>query len=116
MFRVIEDPQWDEAVPVAAPDGSVQELATRFRAVPLAELRAVEAGEATLPELLERAVVGFSDLADASGDPVDPAEWRGRVLALPWVQTALYRHYSLALYRARAGNSAPSAGTGQPAG
>lgn len=116
MFKVIEDLTFRRAVPVEAPDGRVQELATVFRAVPIATLRAYDRQEIETDELLELIVVDFEDLADASGEPVSGPEWRRKLLDLPWVQTALYRAYLPAVSGARAGNSAPSAGTGQPAG
>ncbi len=118
MFRVIEDPQFVEEVPVQVPDGSgwrEETLRTRFRALTVTEMDMLEAdGGATA--VLDRAVVGFEDLADAAGQPVDGSgEWRARLLEYAFVRTALIRVFYSAQAGLRAGNSGPSAAPGRGA-
>lgn len=79
MFRVIEDPQFVEDVKVDVPDGSgwrSQVLRTRFRALKVADMETLEE-DGGARALLDRAVVGFEDLVDDAGSPVDgTGEWR----------------------------------------
>lgn len=117
MFKVTTDLTFRRRVPIVQPDGSEQELATVFRALPRATLAQFDAGELDTAELLDRAVVDFEELVDVAGEPVSGPEWRARVLEdMGWVQPQLFRAYLEALAGVRAGNSAPSAGTGRPAG
>lgn len=115
MFKVIDDPQFVEDVKVDTPDGSgwqQQILRTRFRAVPASEIEALdEAGGAIA--ILERVVIGFEDLADALGKPLDgEGEWRAKLLDLPYVRLPLLRHFYAAQAGVRLGNSGPSAAPG----
>lgn len=117
MFKVIADLTFRRDVTVAQPDGTDQVLTTVFRALPRDTLAAFDAHEIDARELLERAVVDFEGLVDPEGTPVSGPEWRAKVLDdMPWTQPALFRAFLDAMAGVRAGNSAPSAGTGQPAG
>lgn len=115
MFRVIEDPQFVEDVKVDVPDGSgwrSQVLRTRFRALKVADMETLEE-DGGARALLDRAVVGFEDLVDDAGSPVDgTGEWRVRLLEYAFIRTALIRAYYVAQAGLRAGNSAPSAAPG----
>lgn len=116
MFKVIEDPQFVAEVPVDVPDGegwTTRMLRTRFRALPVSELRAVESGELSADDMIERAVVGFENLTDEAGAPLDgTGAWRDRMLEWPFVRMPLLRAYRRALVEERLGNSAPSEGGG----
>lgn len=123
MFKVIEDPQFEEDVTVETPDGAgwiEQRLRTRFRVLPLDELTALDQGDGTgragVEAILERAVIGFSGLVDEKGETLDGfGAWRGKLLQLPHVRIALLRGYAAAVARVSLGNSASSAAAGRPA-
>ncbi|MFN3971244.1 MAG: hypothetical protein ACK4L4_07720 [Gemmobacter sp.] len=120
MFKVIEDPQFVADVDVPVPDGTGwtrEVLRTRFRALPLSELAALDDdGGANIADVLERVVVEFLDVVAADGTPLDGAgEWRARLLDFAFVRMALLRGYSAAMVEARLGNSEPSAASGRPA-
>lgn len=107
MFKVVDDPQFVEDVKVNTPDGSgwqQQILRTRFRAVPVSDLEALnEAGGAVA--VLDRIVVGFEDLADAQDKPLDgEGEWRAKLLDLAYVRLPLIKHFYDAHAGVRLGN------------
>lgn len=115
MFKVIDNPEFVEDVPVDVPDGTGWRkdlLRTRFRALTVSDVNAlVEDGGVNA--LLDRAVVGFEDLADESGKPVPgDGEWREKLLEYAFVRVALIRRYHDAQAGVRLGNSAPSAAPG----
>ena len=120
MFRVIEDPQFTVDVPVDLPDGdgwNSQMLRTRFRALPISELNAIdEAGGDTVMAFLDRAVVAFEGLVGVDGEQLDGrGEWRARLLEFAYVRSALVRGYYAGQSGARAGNSDPSVAPGRGA-
>lgn len=112
MFKVIEDPQFVEDVAVEVPDGSgwrKEVLRTRFRALKVSDMETLEE-DGGARALLDRAVVGFEDLADEAGKPVDgDGEWRARLLEYAFIRTALIKAYYVAQAGLRLGNSGPSA-------
>lgn len=118
MFRVIEDPQFVEDVRVEVPDGDgwrQEVLRTRFRALKVSDVNAL-AEDGGVNALLDRAVVGFEDLADADGRPVPgDGEWRDRLLDYAFVRIALIRAFHDAQAGLRPGNSGPSAAPGRGA-
>lgn len=121
MFTIIDDPEFTEAVPVEVPDGAGwrrEVLVTRFRALRLSEIDALDTAEGDIvARLLDRVVIGFDDLVDAEGAHLDGGgEWRTRLLDYPFIRRALVTAYYRALNGAHAGNSAPSAGPGPKAG
>ncbi|MFZ5710350.1 MAG: hypothetical protein ACOY4T_11820 [Pseudomonadota bacterium] len=120
MFKVIEDPQFVHDVPVEVPDGDgwrTEMLRTRFRALAVSEMKAIDEAEGeSLGILLDRIVVSFEDLADADGKPLPgDGEWRARLLEYPFVRAALIRGYYAAQTGTRLGNSGPSAAPGRGA-
>jgi hypothetical protein len=122
LFTIAEDPQFYEEVTVETPDGTgwtTQKLRTLFRVLPLDEVTALDQGDGTgrvgVEAILERAVLGFRDLVDEKGKPLDGfGDWRGKLLQLPHVRMALLRGYSAAVTRVSLGNSASSAAAGRP--
>lgn len=114
MFRLIDDPEFLADVPVPMPgaDGSwqVQMLRTRFRLLPRSQIAALEGDRVGEADILDRAVVGFEDVVDAAGQPLEGA--RARLLEYAHVRLALLRHYAAAQVDARLGNSGPSAAPG----
>lgn len=120
MFKIFEDPQFSEDVPISVPDGDgwrQQVLRTRFRALPVSEMRAIDEAEGeSLAILLDRVVVRFENLVDNDGNPLPgDGEWRDRMMEYPFVRAGLIRAFYSAQTGARAGNSAPSAAPGQGA-
>lgn len=120
MFKIIEDPQFTEDVKVDVPagDGWTQQiLRTRFRALPISEVRAIDEAEGeALTVLLDRIVVRFENIVDSTGDPLPgDGEWRARMLDYPFVRAGLIRAYYAAQSGLRSGNSAPSAAPGRGA-
>lgn len=115
MFKVIEDPQFVEDVRVEVPDGAAWRqavLRTRFRALKVSDMEALEE-DGGARALLDRAVVGFENLADEAGNPVaGDGPWRAELLEYAFVRTALVRTYYVAQAGLRSGNSAPSAAPG----
>ena len=118
MFTIDPDPKFIEDVRVDTPDGKgwvTQMLRTEFRVLPLDEVTILDEGGGGLAAVLERAVIGFYDLADASGATLDGfGEWRGKLLQMPNVRMALLRGYSAAVVRVSLGNSASSVAAGPP--
>lgn len=120
MFKIIEDPQFTEDVPIDVPDGDgwrQEVLRTRFRALPVSELRTIDEAEGeSIALLLDRAVVAFENVADADGSPLPgDGEWRDRLLDYAFVRAGLLRAYYSAQTGARVGNSVPSAAPGRGA-
>lgn len=118
MFKIVEDPQFTEDVQVDVPDGDGwqrQVLRTRFRALPLTELRAIDEAEGeSLTILLDRVVVRFENLVDAEGNPLPgDGEWRQKMLDYQFVRAGLLRGFYAAQAGARSGNSDPSAVPGR---
>lgn len=114
MFKIIEDPQFDEDVTVETPDGTgwiTQKLRTRFRVLPVSKL--VELETAGADAFVDGVVVGFFDLTNEQGDALDGmGEWRDLLLGLPNVRGAIVRAYTAAVVRLTLGNSASSAAAG----
>lgn len=118
MFKVIDNPEFVEDVPVEVPDGDgwrQDTLRTRFRALEVSEMEALEEAGGAMA-LLDRAVVAFENLGDAAEKPLDGAgEWRTKLLGYAYVRSALIRKYYVAQAGLRSGNSAPSAAPGHGA-
>jgi hypothetical protein len=109
MFKIIDEPEFTHEVKVLVPvDGGHQEQSfkTRFRVVPLDELEDLElATSAGQETFLRRVVVRFDDIVDAQGQPMPQSdELTNRMLATPYVRTALFRAYTAAMTKARVGN------------
>lgn len=119
MFKIIEDLQFVEDVPLQVPDGAAgwrqEVLRTRFRVLPVSDLDAAEADGGAMA-VLDRVVVGFEDVVDEGGKPLDGmGQWRARLLDFAFIRIALIRAYYAAQSGVRLGNSAPSAEPGPKA-
>jgi len=107
MFKVVSQPTFTHTVKVNVPvDGGFKEqgFRTRFRVIPLNELR-TEDGEDGQKEALRRVIIEMLDLIDEQDQPMHYSdELRDQLLDVPYVRLALMQTYIAAITKARAGN------------
>lgn len=120
MFHIADSPTFVHQVKVRVPvdGGHIDEtLSATFKVVPVEALDACDLGtrEGT-DAFLTAAVERLDDLVDADGAPLPWSDaLRDRVLALPYVRTALVAAYVEAVTGARLGNSAGPPANGRAA-
>ena len=107
MFKVTTDPRFTHPVKVFVPvDGGHKEQTFKatFRVEDVEQLEQVQ-DELGQRGVLERVIVGMSDLV---GDDDQPLEYndalRDQLIGVPFVRIALFRTYLEAVTKARAGN------------
>lgn len=95
MFILKKDLAYDWPVPVRLPqDGGTwreERFVARFRMLPIAELKALSAGESSdAALLLDRVLVGWSDVMTEDGRPLPfTAENKAALLGIVYVRNAL---------------------------
>lgn len=107
MFKITKNPEFTHEVPVLIPcDGGhvEQMLKVRFRAIDVDEGNSLltDSGQ----EAYLRAIcVRFEDVVDEDGNTIPPSdELTNMLLKKAFVRVALFRSYSLAMAKAKAGN------------
>ena len=97
MFRIAEDYVYAWPVTVRVPkDGDYEEakFTARFRTVGEERLKQVRAGEVADRDFLAEIIVGFDGVGDEAGTPLTyTEETRDRLIAIPYVMTALIEAY-----------------------
>lgn len=107
MFKVTADPQFTHPIKVYVPiDGGHEEQTFKatFRVEDVEQLEQVQ-DEGGQRGVLQRVIVGMSDLEGPDGQPMPYSEkLRDQLIGIPFVRIALFRSYLEAVTKAKPGN------------